>query len=305
MWNKTDGIYIWALCNAKCEFCIEKWTTWEKSLYSYEEIINRIDNLYDEWVVDCITYEWWDFSLHPDILKILDYGNKKWFEQTFQTNWLKLWDEKFVEEINQRINTINFSLHAWNKEKYDEIMWTINWFEKVIKWIKNCKKLWMKVNMNFVIYKNNIQELINVYYLCIKLWINQLWLLLFDPIKFHQELNNKLIPNINEIIVVINKIVSINKEITKKVWQEVLKIKFDNFPICITQDKNNIVNYDKFRKSREVVDKDPSVEMMKWIKDQELTYDEKCNKCLMKNSCPWIARIYIEKFWSDFIKIFN
>ena len=87
--KKVEGIYIWSICNAKCWFCIDFWNSFGNTpkVESLENIQKQIDLLSKEWAIDCIIYEWGDFTVHSEIFEILTYWQSKWIKQTFQTNF--------------------------------------------------------------------------------------------------------------------------------------------------------------------------------------------------------------------------
>ena len=103
--NFTKWIFIWMVCNANCGFCNAKFPiVWYWNSYfsfkKYKDIISLLDK-YKKNGVECIVYEGWDFSIHPRIFDILDYGKKLWIKQTFQTNWIKLEDIEFVKKLKK------------------------------------------------------------------------------------------------------------------------------------------------------------------------------------------------------------
>lgn len=293
--KKVDWIYIWSLCNAECTFCIDKQTIWSKKIKSIDYIKAKIDKFYTEWIVECIIYEWWDFSIYPYIWEILEYWIKKWFVQTFQTNWILLSNIEFVRKLKFfNINIINFSLHSLKKEKYNRIMWT-KWktLDKVIKWIFNCNKVWIDVNLNFVIIKDNIDEMINMYLLFTKLKINQISFIMYIPPRtFSSKDNRSLTPNPLHVWNNLNKIFDLSNYYSKK-WLKVLpKIKIHNIPFCLINNNSNNIEISYFRRARRKI----------YTNNQKFYFSDKCKECIKYNQCSWITKYYVDVFWDDYLK---
>ncbi len=162
--NYTQWVFVWMVCNAKCLFCnTQKWTTELKDyfeFYSYERITKDILLKVKSWAT-CIIYEWWDFTIHPDIFRILKFGKKIWVRQTIQTNWIKLADLDFVKKLKGYwVSEMNFSIHAFDENISEKIMWTHKWtLRKTIKGVLNCNKVWMNISNNLVLTKYNINQL--------------------------------------------------------------------------------------------------------------------------------------------------
>lgn len=292
VYKKVDGVYIGSLCNADCEFCLDKETNYAPKLVAVSDIKKRIDHLSSEGVVDCIIYEWWDFSLHPHIFEILAYGNTKWMQQTIQTNWIKFADIDFVKKIKELdIGVINFSLHAASAELYDDIMKTKKWFPKVLKWLKNCKDLGIHTNINFVIMKQNIEEIHKMLLLCLKLWVTQLSFYLYIPRKsFSLEQNMKFMVHPVEAGDKIKQLLQKLQLLEKKLGKKILDIKFLNIPLCLVDEKRKI-NIDAFRRLRN----------KKTFSPWKYYYKKECEACLERAKCPWITKYYVDVFDDDFL----
>lgn len=292
VYKKVDGVYIGSLCNADCEFCLDKETNYAPKLVSVGDIKKRIDRLASEGVVDCIIYEWWDFSLHPHIFEILAYWKTKWLQQTIQTNWIKFADVGFVKKIKELdIGVINFSLHAANAELYDDIMKTKKWFLKVLKGLKNCKDVGIHTNINFVIMKQNLEEIHRMLILCMKLWVTQLSFYLYIPRNsFSLEKNMKFMVHPVEAWEKIKTLLHTLQAVEEKANRKVLDIKFLNIPLCIVDERRKI-NIDAFRRLRN----------KKTFSSWKYYYKKECDTCIKREMCPWITKYYADVFWDEFL----
>lgn len=305
----TQWVFVWMVCNAKCGFCnaqvskIDDENTWLRkeedyqTFYSFERIKNTVIERKNNWAW-CIIYEGGDFSLHPEIFKILEFWNSLWLKQTFQTNWIKLKDLNFVKKLKEhKIEDMNFSLHAYEEELSDKIMWVPGAYKKTIQWMLNCKKEWINTIVNFVLIKDNINQLEGVLLLMIKLWVILLNITMYVPVDlFPEEFHDKFLANPNDVWVEISKILKLYNEL-QKISENKLKItmKFHNIWRCIFDKEYH--NYDfQFDLDRR---------KPKWEKynfDTWFYMKKDCENCIYFNDCPWFTSKYVIKYWEDFIK---
>ncbi len=297
--NYTQWVFVGMVCNAKCWFCNTQIPiVWEKNyfkFYGLDRIKKDIELKIWEWAT-CIIYEWWDFSMHTEIFKILEFWQKLWIKQTFQTNWIKLADFQFVKKIKKYwIKEINFSIHAFEEKISDNIMW-VKWiFQKTLKWVLNCNKLWINISNNFVLIKDNVNQLEWIIFLLLKLNIKLLNIIMYIPINwewknsFHKQymVNPKLAwEKMSEMLENYYQLQNISNNNLK------LNFKFYNIWRCIINKKFHNLHfyYDLDRRKSKY--------------DFETGFYKKksCKKCVYNYNCPWFTEKYISFFWEDYIK---
>lgn len=299
--NYTLWVFVWMVCNAKCTFCnAQVPIIWEKdyfTFYSLERIKKDILVKKDKWAT-CIIYEWWDFSLHPKIFEILEFWQKLWIKQTFQTNWIKLANLEFVKKLRKYwVHEMNFSIHAFDAKTSDKIMW-VKWvFEKTIQWVINCNKEGIIISNNFVLVKDNLNQLEWIVFLMLKLNIKLFNITMYIPVDqlkddFHDKFLINPVDAWKNISGMLKLFMKLN-ELTD--WKLDLRFKFHNVWRCIL-DKDlhdSIFEFDLDR--RKESNKDYSFNT--WF------YKKKdCKKCIYNNNCTWFTEKYIEKFGEDYIK---
>lgn len=254
--------------------------------------------------VECIVYEWWDFSVYPKMLEALEYWQRLWIKQTFQTNGMILSDINIVKKIkNFWVEDINFSLHAYDSVLSDSIMWVKWWFEKTIKAIKNCVEQKMTVSQNMVITKDNVNQIENIIVLALKLKIDLISFILFIPPedKLRENDNNYIESLLPDPVIVwqeLSKMLKLLKAIEIKSWRKnLINIKFHNIPLCLLDkqllwDREYI--FDVFRKQW-------SWSYSKWAWFYK---NNDCENCKLNESCTGITEYYINSVWVDFLNKF-
>lgn len=279
-----------------------KWIFWfdMSKFLELDKIKIKLDEYKDEWV-KCVVYEWGDFSIYPQIFEVLEYWQRLWLEQTFQTNWIKLADIDYVNKLKKYwVKDINFSLHSYDKDVSNRMMGIDSGFEDTIKWIKNCVNVWMTVSQNVVITLENLDDLEYILLLSIKLNIDLISFILFippeDQIREKDEDYMKKYTT-NPIIVgeKISKWLNILTQIEKIAWNKLINIKFHNIPLCLLN--NEILNsreyiFDIFRK------KEDNWDYTLWTGFYK---KEECSKCKLNTSCTGITEYYVEKFGNNYI----
>lgn len=154
-------IRLTRICNYNCGFC---WVELSKEIFSYEEIIELINNTIEvfKWKKINFTLSWWEPTLHPRFRDIVYYIWEKWYNMDLQTNAI-LFADKFFLKKNKLTNIRFFvSLHAHNGLLNKIITWgNIDVFDKHIEGIKNIiNEYWINsICFNFVANIFNIKFL--------------------------------------------------------------------------------------------------------------------------------------------------
>lgn len=296
--NYTQWIFIWMVCNAKCGFCNTQFPKDGVKNYfsfrSFEEIINQIDIYVQSWV-ECIIYEGGEFSIHPDIFRILRYGNTLGVKQTFQTNGIKLAQVDFVKKLKEYgITEVNFSLHASHADISNKIMW-IPWaFDKTLKGIHNCNVFGITTSINFVILQENIDQICWILFSAFKMNIDLLNLILYIPPElWNDNFHKQFLPDPKKVGKELWKMLQILEDIERiSKWKLHLNIKLHNIPRCIIPgefDFHRELLYDVFRR-QESYEKATGFYMKK-----------ECKKCKFYLDCPGITEYYIHTYGEEIL----
>lgn len=298
--NYTQWVFVWMVCNAKCSFCnAQVPLIWEKDyfkFYSFDRIKNDIQSKVDKWA-NCIIYEWWDFSLHPEIFKILEFWQSLWIKQTFQTNWIKLSDIEFVRKLKKYwINEMNFSIHAYEEKVSDSIMWVKWWFKKTIKWALNCNELWINISNNFVLIKENLNQLEWIIFLLLKLNIKLFNITMYIPVDhMPEEFHEKFIVNPIDFWKEVSKMFKIYKKLIELSDKKLeLNLKFHNVWRCIFDKEYHDYNFQFDLDRRKYNNED-------YMFDTWFYKKENCKKCIYNYDCTGFTQKYIKIFWDDYI----
>lgn len=167
-WNKKLEIVllITLKCNQKCLFCnVNKWNT-IIPLKIIEKFLK--DKILKYKLIEKknikIHISWWEPTMHPDFINVLDVILKYSDDVEIQTNWIFFWLESNINNLN-KYKWLHFyiSFHSHIEETYNKITETKWQYELAIKGIKNILNLWNKWNvvLNTVINKYNINLLID------------------------------------------------------------------------------------------------------------------------------------------------
>jgi MoaA/NifB/PqqE/SkfB family radical SAM enzyme len=305
--NYTLGVFTWMVCNAKCGFCnAQLWKNkyenyWIKkeadysTFYTFNKIKKDILLKVKKWA-NCIIYEWWDFTIHPDIFKILEFWKSLWIIQTIQTNWIKLSDLNFVKKLkNYWINEINFSMHSYEKSNFDKIMW-LEWaFENTIKWLINCNNVWINITNNFVLTKDNLNDLEGILLLLFKFNVKLFNITMYLPVtNFPDDFHNKFMVSPIDAWKKISLMLKLYNEINRLTNNKLnLQLKFHNIWRCIFDKEFHNINFE--------FDLDRRLKANKYVEGTWFYKKESCKKCIYNNNCPWFTKKYIKVFWDDYI----
>lgn len=187
-------------CNNKCIFCLDSYShNWT---FVNEDIIKKqIEDWYKKWLDNRIIISGWEASINPKFIDYIKYSKEIWYDriQTI-TNWLKFYDENFVNEsIKAWLEEITFSFHWHNWTLHDYLVSTPWAFKKSIKWLIYIKKNYPNIiiNIDIVVNKVNVKFLPDIVKFFMKLWIYEFDILQIIPFGRWYDINkDKLFYNI-------------------------------------------------------------------------------------------------------------
>jgi len=312
-------------CNQKCFFCIDH----NKHFLSFlkSETDEKIYKMIDDWVFNYenIVFTSWEPTLNKNFWKYISYAKKCGYKNiSIITNWSTL-EDKVVRDkiIHSWLDEIVISIH-WLWKLHDKTVWIDGMFNKVVKWLhlllKN-KKNSLKVSLSFVMTSLNYKILNKYITFFINLWVNQIIINTLRPegysswsnfskfffsfdkfISFYKSLEIKELDYINKLIlnkkiVFVDMLPCVMKQawlLTEWVWTVEIRSTFStenwkDWNILYWKEEQNKKTYKN--QWNEIIDNN----------NTQKKYINKCEECILKNSCEWVNIYYIEYFWIKWI----
>lgn len=312
-------IWPWKNCNLNCWYCIVKHNDENVQKHyrskTYDEIKNILDyykSISLEWGV---SYDWWEITIFPYFLDILEYWKKIWIKQTITTNWVKFSDINLANKIKERwVNSVNLSIHTYIAKKQDYISWNIIHFKKSVQWWDNLLKKGIYVDINFVIMKDNVNDILWFYIFSLKRIPRMINLSLFFNTIHNNEVDDKILKfseNPEKIGQNIAKMLYFKKQVDFKAGKEVIPIYFYNIPFCIINNTNfKREDAVKFFSNMPLLENNPiascvSPSSFDRFEENDIFYEfykkDSCKKCSLNNRCPGIPLWYKIIFWDNYL----
>lgn len=203
--NNIDFLYReykvlikWIWCNAKCPMCFD-WKRWWNLEKQMRVLDNVIDNILNENIsiknVDILGWE--PLLIYDKILEILKKLTNSNIRLTFTTNASLLTENMIDELIHAWLDTFVFSLDYPN-EKHNKFRSLKNTYEKIVEFTNYIKSKWKQVNWNTVIWKFNIDEIVEFDKLYATSKPNKHTFILIE--ENYKKTNSKLMPENEEIL---------------------------------------------------------------------------------------------------------
>lgn len=265
-WTINDSrgfIDLGDTCNARCYFCTNDHTTPTKSMSAIKKEIDDFISI----GISQINYGVWEFTIHPDIFEILEYGKDRGIQQFIHTNWFKLANIEFVEKLKGLgIKNINISLHGASSSVADKISWIPWGYKKTIQGIKNCVQSQISVTVSFVITTDNLGETLWMYLLARKIWVSNLKYSFLNGGQKYQ--NDDIIPSLSQVYSELQRIINLHSRLKNSF----LEIKLLNMPYCLAGSMGH--NY---------------IEKSMW---SESFFTDNCKVCKDKETCTWFPEYH-------------
>ncbi len=210
-WNITNK------CNENCKFCYRKICD-DNSLEENKKIFDNISQI----KIDKITFSGGEPLLYEDLFKLADYIKSKnpEIKLSLTTNGQIINDELFNKIINT-FDWISFSIDSSNTSVNDEIGRGKNHLEKIIGLLDKFNNK-IKLKINTVANKYNIDDLENIYNIISKYQISRWKIFRFYPLRKGKDNENLFYLNDSESQLVEEYILSKQKENSK------IKIHYNN-----------------------------------------------------------------------------
>jgi len=108
-------------CNYQCSFCHKEWCDGsEKELLTADDYAYLYSLIKSQIPIHWVTVTWWEPLLSKDIKNILSSLKERWAFLSMVTNWSLL--QNHINEI-WFLDRINISLHTFQQEIYETIIW--------------------------------------------------------------------------------------------------------------------------------------------------------------------------------------
>ena len=174
-------------CNAKCPFC-----------YYYDSVVTKEnqENLTTaeakerlrqakKYGIEEIEFTGGEVTLRKDFIELVTYAKQKLgFKVVCMiTNGIVLADKDYAQKlVSAGMDDILFSVHGHNAELHDRLTVTKGSFKRIMQAIDNAVALGVRVRTNTVVCQLNYQHLDEIMQLLIEKQVDNLNLVMFNPI---------------------------------------------------------------------------------------------------------------------------
>ena len=142
-------------CNLKCKHCYTMATSNKETMLDLKVAKSLIKQLHDLKVFR-LGLTGGETLLYNDIEEIIELASKYGIITTITTNGILLTEKKAIKLKKAGLNHIHVSIDG-NEDIHNSIRGNNKSFENAIKAIECCKKVGIKVEINYTIMKSNIQ----------------------------------------------------------------------------------------------------------------------------------------------------
>lgn len=153
--DKEVCLFITLKCNQRCKFChrFNGNTTMD-----FEDIKKVIDKLTEEGVTN-ITFTGGEPFLHTNIIDIVKYAKEKGVKSKIISNGKILATDPDKKKIYQYLDSLTLSLDTIDNKLNEEIGRGYDHFDNVKAVLESLKRNSLKVNINTVVSKMNLDKL--------------------------------------------------------------------------------------------------------------------------------------------------
>lgn len=145
-------IYLTNECNLRCPHCFISAGIAKQSEMTTKEIIELIDNLADNGIRE-ITFSGGEVALHEGLSDIVDHAFHCGIAVRLLTNGV-LWDERKVDEIANKISSVQISIDGFSEEENSKMRGHGN-FEKALKTVDLFMKSGVKTQIAMTPYPDD------------------------------------------------------------------------------------------------------------------------------------------------------
>lgn len=143
-------------CNNQCHFCSNPSNG---NNITFERWIELIDDFKKRDYAGII-FTGWEPTLSPDLPKWIEYSNKVWMFNRIISNGMQCSKYEYAKKLSDAgLELVHFSVYSCHAKIHDFLTDTPWSWEKLMKSITNCLKLWIRVQINTVINHYNQDHL--------------------------------------------------------------------------------------------------------------------------------------------------
>lgn len=153
--DKEVCLFITLKCNQRCKFC-HRFNG--NATMDFDNIKKVIDKLTED-EINNITFTGGEPFLHPNIIDIVKYAKGKGVKSKIISNGKILAKEPAKREIYQYLDSLTLSLDTIDNNLNEEIGRGYDHFENVKTALESLKENPLKVNVNTVVSKMNLEKL--------------------------------------------------------------------------------------------------------------------------------------------------
>lgn len=299
---KRLEFHISYICSHKCIFCseAERIDKFSKNPLSIVQIKAILIDRRKKWF-DHINFTWWEPTIIPWFLDLLEFTKKLWYKIYVWTNWTMFNWEEFSKKALKYIDELSLSVHWFDEKSCFKQTWLKNHFHNFSKIIENINKY--KVNnfffLNIVINKYNYKNVEQILDFVILIWYN-----------FHQVLISNIAPewkakqNYKDLSFNLNDFKGYVDKIIEKCERNNKIIRFFWIPICVLREENKEYSNDLYWEERHTIErfidenwKLKLIDIYSPDNSRERAFMNKCNSCKYKNKpCTWVFEEYLKYY---------
>lgn len=158
------------ICNENCSFCpCSKKEKQDKMITKINELLVTVDELFNKGVSE-ITLSGGEPTLHPNLVELIAYIQKKDIKVTVLSNGEHFSSMKYISELVEKVNVSELrvitTLHSSNAEEHEKINKTAGSFFRSVEGLKNLSSLGAKVIIKHCITRVNYKDLLDFYKYC-------------------------------------------------------------------------------------------------------------------------------------------
>lgn len=293
---KRIDLKVWFACNNMCLFCVQ----WDKRFKfqprTIEEIYSKLDEGKSDWAL-WVVFTGWEPTMHPKLTDAVKYAKKIGYKSIqIQTNGRRFADYNYcVELIEAWVTEFAPSLHWFNPETHDLLVWAPWAFKQTVAGLANLQKLKQLVIMNSVITEQNYRELPNMVTLLIKLGVAQFQLAFIHILWSADKNKMQVVPKKSDVIPYVKKALDIGKKCGIICMTEAI-------PFCMMKWYEWAIAEYNFMPETSVFDAECKIDSYAEYRWNEWkAKGEQCKICSKKNVCEWPWKEYPEIYgWDEF-----
>lgn len=266
-------------CNNNCLYCLEQDYRKKDKYENFLEICNKITNSKTDKIIN---FYGWNPILHPEILQILEFSKKSWFDSIWlltNTYWL---DQKNLNSmISAGLNSIWFYFNSFDVNRQNII--SGNWItiKELLKNIENISRTQIFYKVIIHINKQNIDILYrDIYILYQKFFVREFEFINYFPfdrpyenfrdlLEFDYDKNRK---NIDKLF----KVIKTNN----------LSVKFYKFSLDFFWEYREFYNFDDW-----ILNQIWEEDNLRLKEKTTFCYKEiRCNNCFIKDNCKFYGK---------------